>query len=107
MKPIRALFLLPALGAASAWAADPLQMDVKNAFEGPMAGASSVVVELVNDGPDARGAVVVNDDGADTTYPVDLPRGSRKRLLTLFEATGLEDPWVAAQRRRLSAILFG
>lgn len=32
---------------------------------------------------------------------------ARKRLLTLFEATGLEDPWVAAQRRRLSAILFG
>jgi putative thioredoxin len=32
---------------------------------------------------------------------------ARKRLLTLFEATGLEDPWVAAQRRRLSATLFG
>jgi putative thioredoxin len=32
---------------------------------------------------------------------------ARKRLLTLFEATGLEDPWVAQQRRRLSAILFG
>ena len=32
---------------------------------------------------------------------------ARKRLLTLFEATGLEDPWVGAQRRRLSAILFG
>lgn len=32
---------------------------------------------------------------------------ARKRLLTLFEATGLEDPWVAQQRRRLSAVLFG
>jgi putative thioredoxin len=32
---------------------------------------------------------------------------ARKRLLTLFEATGLEDAWVSAQRRRLSAILFG
>jgi len=32
---------------------------------------------------------------------------ARKRLLTLFEATGLEDSWVSAQRRRLSAILFG
>lgn len=32
---------------------------------------------------------------------------ARKRLLQLFEATGLEDPWVAAQRRRLSAALFG
>jgi putative thioredoxin len=28
-------------------------------------------------------------------------------LLKLFEAVGLEDPWVAATRRRLSAILFG
>jgi putative thioredoxin len=32
---------------------------------------------------------------------------ARDRLLKLFEVTGLEDPWVAAQRRRLSAILFG
>jgi putative thioredoxin len=32
---------------------------------------------------------------------------ARKRLLTLFEATGLEDAWVSTQRRRLSAILFG
>ena len=32
---------------------------------------------------------------------------ARDRLLKLFEVTGLEDPWVSAQRRRLSAILFG
>ena len=32
---------------------------------------------------------------------------ARARLLQLFEATGLEDPWVAATRRRLSAVLFG
>lgn len=32
---------------------------------------------------------------------------ARQRLLTLFEAVGLEDPWVSATRRRLSAILFG
>ena len=32
---------------------------------------------------------------------------ARQRLLTLFEAVGLEDPWVSQQRRRLSAILFG
>jgi putative thioredoxin len=31
---------------------------------------------------------------------------ARKRLLQLMEAVGLEDPWAAAQRRRLSAILF-
>ena len=32
---------------------------------------------------------------------------ARQQLLKLFEAVGLEDPWVSAQRRRLSAILFG
>lgn len=32
---------------------------------------------------------------------------ARSQLLKLFEVTGLEDPWVAAQRRRLSAALFG
>lgn len=32
---------------------------------------------------------------------------ARQRLLMLFEAVGLEDPWVSAQRRKLSAILFG
>jgi putative thioredoxin len=31
---------------------------------------------------------------------------ARDRLLKLFAAVGLEDPWVSAQRRRLSAILF-
>ena len=32
---------------------------------------------------------------------------ARKRLLQMLEAIGLEDPWAAGQRRRLSAILFG
>ena len=31
---------------------------------------------------------------------------ARAQLLTIFEAVGLEDPWVAAQRRKLSQILF-
>ena len=31
---------------------------------------------------------------------------ARTQLVKLFEATGLEDPWVAAQRRKLSQILF-
>ena len=31
---------------------------------------------------------------------------AKTRLLQLFEAVGLADPWVLAQRRRLAAILF-
>lgn len=32
---------------------------------------------------------------------------ARTKLLQIFEAVGLEDPWVAAARRKLSTILFG
>ena len=32
---------------------------------------------------------------------------ARAQLLKLFDVVGLMDPWVSAQRRRLSAILFG
>lgn len=32
---------------------------------------------------------------------------AKAKLLLMFEAVGLEDLWVAAQRRRLSLILFG
>ncbi|MFA5989722.1 MAG: tetratricopeptide repeat protein [Sphingomonas sp.] len=54
-----------------------------------------------------------NDAAADTLLAMiaddrDWNQGAaRQRLLTLFEAVGLENPWVASQRRRLSAILFG
>jgi putative thioredoxin len=32
---------------------------------------------------------------------------AKAKLLQIFEAVGLEDPWVAAMRRKLSTILFG
>ena len=32
---------------------------------------------------------------------------AKAKLLQIFEAVGLEEPWVAARRRRLSTILFG
>ena len=32
---------------------------------------------------------------------------AKARLLQIFEATGLEDPWVASTRRKLSTVLFG
>jgi putative thioredoxin len=32
---------------------------------------------------------------------------ARAKLLQMFEAIGLEDPWVAATRRKLSTVLFG
>ncbi|MFM5917764.1 MAG: tetratricopeptide repeat protein [Novosphingobium sp.] len=32
---------------------------------------------------------------------------AKAKLLQMFDAVGLEDPWVAAQRRKLSILLFG
>lgn len=61
---------------------------------------------------DALIAAHENDEAADTLLaiierdPAWNEGAARARLLTLFEAVGLVDPWVAKQRRRLAAILF-
>ncbi len=53
------------------------------------------------------------DEAADTllraigTDPAWNDGAAKARLLQIFEAVGLEDPWVAATRRRLSLLLFG
>ncbi|MXO59737.1 tetratricopeptide repeat protein [Altererythrobacter salegens] len=53
------------------------------------------------------------DTAADTllklteTQPEWEDGAAKAKLLQIFEAVGLEDPWVAAQRRRLSLLLFG
>lgn len=53
------------------------------------------------------------DEAADTLLSmVETDRewnegAARAKLLQMFEAVGLEDPWTVAARRRLSKILFG
>ena len=53
------------------------------------------------------------DEAADTLLQMigtdaEWNEGAAKaKLLQIFEAVGLEDPWVSAQRRRLSLLLFG
>ncbi len=53
------------------------------------------------------------DEAADTLLdmirrePAWNEGAAKARLLKMFEAVGLEDPWVASQRRRLSLLLFG
>lgn len=84
MNPIRRLTVpLLALAAASTWAADPIRIDAQPTFSGPMADTTSVTVSIENDGPDARGVLSVSGDAGTTQYPVELPRGSRKKVLTL------------------------
>jgi len=58
-------------------------------------------------------AAGARDEAADTllklveTAPEWNDGAAKAKLLQIFEAVGLEDPWVAAQRRRLSVLLFG
>jgi len=63
----------------------------------------------------AQGAFAagLRDDAADTllrmigTDPQWNDGAAKAKLLQIFEAVGLEDPWVSATRRRLSLLLFG
>ena len=62
---------------------------------------------------DAAFAAGSRDEASDTLLraigidPAWNEGAAKARLLKIFEAVGLEDPWVAAQRRRLSLLLFG
>jgi len=53
---------------------------------------------------DAAAATLLRLIAADRTWN---EGAARARLLQIFEVVGLEDPWAAAQRRKLSTILFG
>ncbi len=82
-------------GLAARAAANPADMDVRYELAGGQMAAGD------------------RDAAADTLLAMiaderDWHEGAaRSRLLKLFDVVGLEDPWVSAQRRRLSAILFG
>ncbi len=84
---------LASLRAAAA--ANPADMDAQLAFA------------------EAAFAAGARDEAADTLLAMiaadrEWNDGAAKaRLLKIFEATGLEDEWVVATRRRLSRILFG
>ncbi len=83
MKPYRRL-AVAAFGALAVlgWAADPIRMDVRSTFSGPVDDTSVMTVELQNDGPDARGVLQVSGGAGPTSYPLELPRGARKRIVT-------------------------
>ena len=75
-------------------AADPADLDARYDLAGAAMAAGNRDAAA-----DALLAIIAQDrdwnDGA-----------ARTRLLDLFEVVGISDPWVSAQRRRLSAILF-
>ena len=89
---------LQALRAAAA--ERPADMDAQLAFAeaafaaGERDEAAEILLRAIQSG---------HDPEADT--PPESP--AKAKLLQIFEAVGMEDPWVATQRRRLSLILFG
>ncbi|RYG22828.1 hypothetical protein EON82_15925, partial [bacterium] len=113
MKPLRlSCAVASALLVAVAVAEDPLRIDARNTFTGPTADTSVMTVLLENDGPDARGVVRVTSDTGEMLYPVELPRGARKKLLTLPPAGWGELSFSLETnqgnvRRRMPSINFG
>ncbi|MEN9717469.1 MAG: hypothetical protein RIQ99_347 [Pseudomonadota bacterium] len=75
--------------------ANPSDMDAQLAY----ANAAFAAGER-----DAAAATLLAMIAADSVWN---DGAARAKLLQIFEAVGLEDPWVAGQRRRLSLILFG
>jgi len=86
----------------------------------PVEDLSGLAAQAATGDMDARyelagGQMAAGDRDAAAATLLDMIRedrewnegAARARLLKLFEAAGLEDPWVSAQRRKLSAILFG
>lgn len=84
---------LEALRAAAD--ADPADMDAKLALANGLYASGD---------RDAAAATLLAMVAADRAWN---EGAARARLLQIFEAVGLEDPWAAATRRKLSAVLFG
>lgn len=67
---------------AMSFAAPQLRMEVSPTFTGSNPDTSTVTVSLENDGPSAVGALEIIGDQIPMVYPVDLPQGARKSILT-------------------------
>jgi putative thioredoxin len=82
-------------GLCAAADADPANMDAQIAYAtGAFAAGER----------DAAAATLLAMIAADREWN---EGAARAKLLQMFEAIGLEDPWVAATRRKLSTVLFG
>ena len=93
----------------AAGAIDPSEIDVLKNKLSANPEDSEARFELSN----AQMAAGDRDEAADgllhiIAHNADWNEGAaKKRLLEIFDMIGLSDPWVAATRRKLSAILFG
>jgi putative thioredoxin len=102
-----------------AQAAAALELAGEGVDEGELQTLRAAAAERPND-PEAQFAFAQaafaagrRDEAAETllglirTHPEWDEGAAKAKLLQIFEAVGLEDPWVSAQRRKLSLLLFG
>lgn len=102
-----------------AQAAAALELAGDSVDEGELQALRAAAAERPND-PEAQFAFAQaafaagrRDEAAETllglirTHSEWNEGAAKAKLLQIFEAVGLEDPWVAAQRRKLSLLLFG
>ena len=73
------------VGLAAVAAANPrdFTINVKPVFQSAFSWSNApVVVDVENRGPDAIGQIIASGDRQSTRYPVELPTGSKKRIVT-------------------------
>jgi len=86
LNPVSARFFTGAVLAASCASAfgQTVLMGCHPLFDGlqPGTGIVPIEVDLANTGPDTRGVVQVSVGDFSMNYPVELPQGTKKRLIT-------------------------
>src|SRR5688572_7970666 len=72
-------------GLASSAVADPRDfvVDAKPVFQSSWTWVGApLAIDIENKGADARGHILSSDNGTTTRYPIELPTGSKKRIVT-------------------------
>lgn len=76
---------LLSVGLAASAFADPrdFAVNVKPIFESTFTWPNApVAIEIENKGPNAVGQILSSDEGQSTRYPIELPTGAKKRVVT-------------------------
>lgn len=78
--------------ASVSFAEDPLSLDVTPIFEATRLPEGNLTVNVIasNKGADARGAITLQTNRGQTVIPMDLPRGSQKKVTLNFTCSSYE-----------------
>lgn len=81
MTRLLCVFIASLVAACALAGPRDFAVKVTPVFDGPTTWVSApLIVDIENKGPDANGNLLLGDMEQVTRYPIDLPRGSRKRL---------------------------